>query len=226
MNRAGRDAGQDGLQRPLLEHRGDVEVAGRAERLGAQELVDPGRPLGAEEGPGQAGAEHRLGAVGDPAPAGSGRRPGGGSISRSCPRSLYSGAIPRAEVDHVVVEERVAGLDRGIHRDAVPLGDHQEAGEHHLVADVERLVERMPAADPVVGDVEVGVGAVIARAAATSTRNRGSAWTGRSSRTCPAGPVRTPPMACSGGMTMRRPGDRPRRRGCGARRGTARPTVR
>ncbi len=79
------------------------------------------------------------------------------------PAQLVFRRDPRAEGDHVVVEERVAGLDRRIHGDAVALGDHQETGQHDLVADVERLVERMPALDAVVGDVEVGVGTVIAQ---------------------------------------------------------------
>ena len=62
------------------------------------------------------------------------------------PCSLYSGAIERAERDHVVVEERVPRLDRRVHRHAVPLGEQQQAGQHHLVADVERLVQRVPTA--------------------------------------------------------------------------------
>src|SRR5271157_5378103 len=59
------EAGENGLERPLLEHRSHIEIAGCAERFGAEELIDPRRTLRAEEGLRQAGAKHRLGAVGD-----------------------------------------------------------------------------------------------------------------------------------------------------------------
>ena len=186
MNRAGVSRGRTVWSDRCFRTDADVEVAGGSQRLGAQELVDPGGPMRAEEGLRRLARNIVLGRLAIFG-AGSARRPGGGSTSRSARAACTPGRSTQQKGITSSSSKRVTRLDRGVHRDPVPLGDHQEPGEHHLVADVERLVQRVPAGDPVVGDVQVVVGAVVARAASTSPRSRGTAWPGRSSRRCPAG---------------------------------------
>ena len=102
-------------------------------------------------------------------------------MSRSS-RAASSAGQPRDERDEVLVEERVAGLDAVGHRHAVALVVQQQARQMHLVAVVERLVERRPAAHALeierhvlVGDVcspmpVLQVGAEIAIARDCETR--------------------------------------------------------
>jgi hypothetical protein len=48
--------------------------------------------------------------------------------------------------DHLFIEERIAGLDAVCHGDAIALLRHEQPGEKHLVTEIERTVQRMPAA--------------------------------------------------------------------------------
>ena len=52
----------------------------------------------------------------------------------------------RSECDHLLVEEGIARLHTVGHGDPVAFLGHEETGEQHLVAEIERAVERMPAA--------------------------------------------------------------------------------
>ena len=79
----GRDPREAHLGGTLTRDRRRVEPAGRTKRLGAQELIDPGRAIPVEESLGPAGAEHRLGAVSDPRRQAFARRPGAAAICRS-----------------------------------------------------------------------------------------------------------------------------------------------
>src|SRR5262249_43281564 len=53
------------------------------------------------------------------------------------------------EGEHLLVEERIARFDRGVHRDAIALGIEQVPIEMDTSGKVEAAVERMPALDTV-----------------------------------------------------------------------------
>ena len=57
MTTGRRKARKHGLERPLVKHRGHIEVSRGAERFRAQELVDPRGPLWTQERLRQAGAK-------------------------------------------------------------------------------------------------------------------------------------------------------------------------
>ena len=91
----GRDPGQVDLQRPLARDGRGVEVAGRAERLGAEELVDPRRAVRAR-GTSSTGWRGTSSWGGwRSAAAGSSPPPGGGSTSRSSRAACTRGRCRR-----------------------------------------------------------------------------------------------------------------------------------
>ena len=65
MIRLGVIGGVADLGGALARHAFRIEPAGLSERLGAEELVNPLRAIGGEEGMGTAGAKHRLATIGD-----------------------------------------------------------------------------------------------------------------------------------------------------------------
>ena len=65
---------------------------------------------------------------------------------------------PGQEGEHVLVEERIARLDRGVHGHAVALGAEQQARQHDAGPEVKRAVERVPAAGALQVQAQVGVG--------------------------------------------------------------------
>src|SRR5579875_3683073 len=67
------------LELPRPFYRLGIEKAGRFQRFGAEQLIDPARPRGGDEGPSQMGAEHGLGPLGN----------GGGSTRAATRRSRY-----------------------------------------------------------------------------------------------------------------------------------------
>ena len=150
-----------------------IEPARLLERLGAQELVDPGRAVLVKKRVGPAGAEHRLGPIGDP-----GRQRSRGHLAQQPfvgqPAQLVLRRDRGAERDHVVVQERIPRLDRRVHRHPVALAQEQETGQHDLVADVERLVQRMPARKAVVGEVQVVVGGITGQAVPQRRPSKGA----------------------------------------------------
>ena len=76
------------------------------------------------------------------------------------PLQLPARVQPGQEIEHVLVQEGVARLHRGVHGHAVALGVEQMPGQVDADAQVERPVKRVPAAHAVQVDAQVGIGDV------------------------------------------------------------------
>src|SRR6476646_3075020 len=125
--------------------RAGVEIAGARERLRADQIAHEAWRVG-EEAFGEWRAEHGLARRGDLR-----RQDAGGGLPQQIfilgeAMQLPARMNARSKRDHVFIEKRVAGLDAVGHGHAIALLRHQQPGEEHLVAEIERAVQRMPAA--------------------------------------------------------------------------------
>jgi len=137
--------------RPVLqaiaqpEHPIGVEIAGTLQRLAAQQLPKTIFPV-AKKRRDRRRAERRLLAEGNVLR----EKVGGGDPEEVLlppqPPELLPRVQLRAESDEVFVQKRIAGLDRTCQRNMI--GPMQETRELDLVADVQRLIQRMPAPHP------------------------------------------------------------------------------
>jgi hypothetical protein len=168
-NLHGESAGRAVLQPrqgpPPELHPPHVEEVGSAQGFLAQQLADKrGRPRPEEEV--VRGAEHRLGPAGD-----QGRQPDPPSSQQVLGEPAEKVLVAETaqfpargqagqERDQVLVQEGIARLDGGVHGHAVAAQAEQQAGQVDSQAEVERLVERVPAAQPRQVQPQVGVGDV------------------------------------------------------------------
>ena len=216
--------GKRHLQRPLAGDHLGVEVAGGAERLGAEELVDPGRPAaGRGTSPTCWRGTSSWGGWRSSA-AGSAPRPGGGSTSRSSPAACTPGRCSRRSRPRPRRGTGSGSRPTSSSRSGRPW--RSSAGRRASPCSRRRATGSAGAQrrDPVVGDVEVVVRVVVAQPVPHRVGCRGSTATGRSARRAPAGPGGRRRSACTGSERAGLAADRARGPSCGPAGAGTRPT--